>query len=489
MTSTLSTPVGRTRAPAPRAAGLGPFEFIPHLVAGMVTLAIYLLLPPSAGLSALSLTACVYSVTLALTRGGPYLIPSGVFFMAAGVFIGGGAYYLGRVETVASVEQVRNGATLALLSTVGVAMVTSLCSVQWRLRWADDRFDHDPHSPDFNRPRQWELRAVILMVLSQAPPVQSALGALATGMGFAGVLMVSLAAASRRLRMRWPGDLAIVAMAGLVPAIWVSLEFQGGGRIAVAGLFVAAFTGWNLVRPHPIQKVVLILSIPVFLFFAGQSRLGGDDGSSTSSVVADGNGLGSVYSPLETWADVIKPKPVDKQQLMGPRYGETFFNTLVLPVPRGLWPDKPDGFGRELVDSLEVKGVSEEHSAAGLIQSEWYANFGYWGLIWMAPVIGVLLAVLDRLHARLAASRLRTPSQWWAAIAMMCCVASLADLFWVGSFTWFSRGGLAALVAALLARLSLGRQRRLPYRPEVPPSGPPPAGAEAKVGRAAHALG
>lgn len=437
--------------------------FLPHLVAMVAALLSQLALPPSRGLAALSLIAAIFAVSRALSSGGAYLTPSGVFMIAAGVFVGGGGYYLGKIEVGVRMVDVRNATFLALISTIAISMVVTALSIRWRVRWTPRPLVGD--ATTLAPPRQFALRAVILVVASQLPPVQSVLGAAAPAIGLCGVLMLSLVGSSRRLGMRRELDLAIMALAVAAPVMWVALDFTGGGRIVVAGLGVAALSGWNLVRPHVNQKLVLVLAIPLFLIVAGQVRLDqGDKGDSVanSSVISDGQGLGSVYSPLETWAQIIQPKPPAQEALLGPRWGATFVNTLTLPVPRQLWEDKPKGFGRELVEALEVQGVSENHSIAALSQGEWYANWGYAGLVWMVLVLGTVLALLDRAHARLCESRLRRPWDWWKAVALLCAVSSLADLYWVGTFTWFARGGLAAVMALLIGRLSTGRSRLYP---------------------------
>lgn len=462
-------PIASPDAPAVRTTGWHQFEFLPHLVFLALTLSIMLYMEPSSGLAALSLTSCGFAVVISLRQGGSYLVPSSVFFIASGVFIGGAAYYLGRVDTAVAPVDLRNAAGLALVTTIAMSLVTTVTSLIWRLHWPNAGFIHAAPGSRTQPPRQWELRGVAMVALSQLPPAQDVLGPLATAFGVAGVLMVSLSAASRRLRLRWKGDLVIVGLAIVAPVVWVQTAFTGGGRITIAGMFVAAFMGWNLIRPQQIQKVLVILAIPVFLFFAGRDRLGGEGDS--GSVVGDGDGLASVYSPLETFGIIIEPKSATDQALLGPRHGATFVNALVLPVPRSMWDDKPDGFGRELVGALQIEGMSEEHSEAGLIQGEWYANFSYWGLALMVPVIGWFMAALDRVHCRLVASKLRSPSDWWIAVALLCAVSSLADLYWVGTFTWFSRGGLAALMALAVSRVSLARRRRLPHRLTSPIEG------------------
>ena len=173
--------------------------------------------------------------------------------------------------------------------------------------------------------------------------------------------------------------------------------------------------------------------------------------------MGDGDGLASVYSPLETWARIIEPKPGDEAAKLGPRFGETFLFTFYLPIPRGVWEDKPAGFGAELTEVFEPDLVDDNHSMAALVHGEFFANFGYLGLLILIPAAGCFLAVLDRTHNRLVESRLSTTASWWSAATLLCICGSLGDLYWVGTFMIYARGGLAALVVWMVGKLSTGR--------------------------------
>lgn len=458
---TTTRPRTHRQGTSPPARDWSEFLFVPDLLFAVATLVALWLLDPGSGLAAISLIALLFAVTAALRRGGPYLLPSSVFFLAAGVFVGIAAFYLARVETDVAAVDLRNAAGLAMLSTLGVSIVVAGCAVGWKLKWPrSDLGLTENRQAMFHPPREWAIRAAAMVVISQVPITSSLGGAIATAIGLAGILMLTLMASTRRVKLRWAGDLVLVAVVVGAPLLWYYLEFQGGGRLMLAGLMVASFIGWNLVRPHRAQKIAVILAIPIFLLFAGMDRLDRGGGSASSSgVVTDGRGLASVYSPLETFGQIIAPKPVEKMELLGPRYGGTFVNTLILPVPRQFWEDKPIGFGRELVYALEVTGVGENHSMAALYHGEWYANFGYAGLAMLVPLTGFALAWLDRLHLHLVRGRLADGRSWWHTVALMCAVSSLADLYWVGSFMWFARGGLAMVVVLAIAMVSRRRVR------------------------------
>lgn len=458
MTSAPKRPQVTAHRASERGAAHGaaiPVEYAPHALALVLTLLALGDLPPTLGLVTILFTSMTFACWISLKRGGAYFLPSSGFMLASGVFIGAAIFYLLQRDRSVSLLTLRDAAGLAMLSTLGVSATTIAISNHWRLRWTKHPEATTDPRRRFRSPKHFEVKALALVGLSQVPPIEATLGPIATGAGLGGVLMITLSAASKRRRLRWYGDALTVAIAFLVPVLWMELVFVGGGRLTLAGLAIASFVGWNLIRPHRMQKALVILSIPVFLAFAGLNRA--DDGTSTGSVVAKGDGLGSVYSPLQTWARIIEPKPDNEAAKLGPRYGETFFNSLVLPIPRAIWEDKPIGFGAELTAVLEPQLAHTTHSMAALTQGEWYANFGYLGLVIMIPITGWFLAMLDRTHYRLVQSQLGTTSAWWAAVALLCMCASLGDLYWVGTFTYFSRGGIAALVIWGVGKLSTGR--------------------------------
>lgn len=82
--------------------------------------------------------------------------------------------------------------------------------------------------------------------------------------------------------------------------------------------------------------------------------------------------------------------------------GETFWMALVAPIPRMLWPDKPQ-FGGSGNAVAEYTGYSfEESTSVGLGQAlEFFINFGWAGEFWCFVVYGALCRRLD-MHAGFA---------------------------------------------------------------------------------------
>jgi hypothetical protein len=470
------------RPPPPRVGSTGPSSFgyliLPHLVAGLLGVMVAIIPDPVVALRVLCGISCTYAVFMVSSRGRAYLVPSGVYFLASGAFIGLASLYLTQVGSLNEYSVLRDWAVVAFLTTVASAIVVVALSVRWHLYWpsnAEMRAGARQQVP--RSPVNFQLTAVILVGISQIPQYRGLNIALANATGIAGVMMLVLAAASRRVRMRWHGDAVLVALAVVIPIIWVQLEFEGGGRLTLAGLGIATLVAWSLVRPRRAQKIAVVLAIPVFLIFSGLNRLEKDGArnSGSSGVLTSGDGLASMYGPLDTWTELVQLTPEEqihtRSESVGPRYGKTFLNTLLLPIPRTMWEDKPKGFGAELTEILRAKllredRIASEHSMAALINGEFYVNFGVPGLILLPFAVGWFLAVLDRFHARVSAQGLQTVDDWFHATILVCLVSSLGDLFWVGTFTFMSRAGLAAVIAWIAYRLTTRRTRVL--SPRVP---------------------
>lgn len=448
----------------------GPLLFVPRLACAALAAAIGFVGDPETALALLGLLGVVWSIGIVNRRGGPYLVPSGVFFLAGGVFVGVAGLYLSNRTDTADPRAVAHAAVVALFTLMLTEMVATAFSVKWRLDWSEAAYAASDGRTEFIPPRQFLLKGCLLVVFARTPLVLGYGSELSASIGLAGVLMISLTAAAFRRRIRWGGDLLLAGFAIAVPIGWAWLVFEGGGRLTLAGLGIAVLMAWNLIRPRPWHKTLVLLGIPLFLILSGLNRqefladeFGVENNSSISSVIGDGEGLASVYEPLSLFGTVTATSK-HPGGVMEPRYGATFVNTLLMPIPRSSWEGKPKGFGAELTEYLRPHQVSKGQSLAALLHTEFYANFGWPGVAALPLVMGWVLAWLDRVHARVAKARLSTNNDWWKAATLLCVVASLGDLLWVGTFTFFTRGGMAAVVLLLVAALSRGRRREVRER-------------------------
>lgn len=469
-----------------------PLFFVPRLLWIVAAFATLLIPNPRSGLLAVSALSVSWTVVLVQRRGGPFLTPSGVYFLASGVFVGIAAWYLlGLEQTGTPMNHLRSAAMLAFILSVLTELVAAIFCIRWRVDWVMP-LPHEITRMDYRPPSQFLLRGIALLAFSRLPQVVLLNYELSNAIGLPGVVIIVLSALSLRRRIRWLGDIVLVVAGLVVPAIWVSMVFKGGGRLTVAGLGVAALMVWNIVRASGWQKLAAIVAIPLFLMAAGINRLeniereyGVSNEADSTAVVASGAGLESVYDPLDKFGTVLLEPDYPGGLAIGPRYGATFVNTLLMPVPRSMWENKPKGFGAELTELFAPEQLSFNQSYAALFYTEWYANFGWLGLAAAPVAVGWFVARLDRAHARLSASRLSDPRDWWNTVVLMCLVASLGDLFWAGTFTYYTRGGMAALIAWAVGGLSMMRLNSIGRRVVVPahPYGKRPVPVHAPTGQ------
>lgn len=442
---------------------LDDFGIIPDLVAAVLCLVPMILdIAPRSNLRFMVFLSCGWAIFKAVALGHRYLTPSGIFFLSSGVFIGLAAYYLLAAGTVNDWESLNTGANIAFLSTLGISVFATVFRAGWKVSWPES--GELPRVGPGNAPEFFLPKAFLLIALSQIPFLKAGFLAVTTGAGLAGVMMAVLYTSNRRLRIRWAGDFVIVLVAAAAPLLWMRFEFTGSGRLTLAGLGIASLMVWNFSRPRPLHKIVVFLAIPGFLLFAGSDRLGSNERVSGEAVIASGDGLESMYSPLDTFVELTRKTDQTEGESTGPQWGKTFYAASVIPVPRSIWPNKPIGLGADLTRMLRgrmlrLKMIAPEHSMAALAQGEWYVNFRWPGVVAMTLPLGWFLARLDRWHANLTRTQLRAPSNWWSLAMLACVCNSLGDLMWVGSFTFMARGGMAVLAVGIVWLVSTNRRK------------------------------
>jgi oligosaccharide repeat unit polymerase len=108
--------------------------------------------------------------------------------------------------------------------------------------------------------------------------------------------------------------------------------------------------------------------------------------SAAYRVLAQGSGLHGVSS-------IIKHYDNDASRLGG----KTYFDMLLLPVPRFFYTSKPEWYGID--DITRGMGWPESTQSAVTMPGEAFANFGLWGLLLM-PLKGVIFGILYKLCSR-----------------------------------------------------------------------------------------
>lgn len=252
---------------------------------------------------------------------------------------------------------------------------------------------------------------------------------------------------------------ALVVTTGSL-AVYSTTIFSGFGRLVLVSLIlgpVVLLAGRLAGRRLKVMSIVAIG--PALAVFAAAREVFGRRKYGTDSL----SGIGSVVEPLRDFGRLL-----GRSDGYSFAYGDTFWAALTVHVPRAVWPGKPIGFGTELTQMFAPELASVGQTYVVLTPGEWYYNFGVWGLLAMAPALGLFLRLLDGALLRAQSTPAVSPRQLlWLTMALVA-VADVPNLFWAGSFGYTARAGTRLLVLAALVVLATARPAA-PAEPNATP--------------------
>jgi len=146
------------------------------------------------------------------------------------------------------------------------------------------------------------------------------------------------------------------------------------------------------------RRTVLIFALAVGAFVAYgsirelmETNAWGAEEEVASSVVAE--------NAVETLAEssALQGLTTILHQFKGEMFfgGRTYIDMLLLPVPRSIWPSKPDWYG--ISDITRLEGEPPSTQSAVTMPGEAYANFGWLGLPLMFG-FGLIFRLLERMR-------------------------------------------------------------------------------------------
>lgn len=265
-------------------------------------------------------------------------------------------------------------------------------------------------------------------------------GSLTRAAGYAGVVVAALSLVRGKSRL---GFGTLIVLGGLFVFFFTTM-FTEGGRLVLGSLAAAlglvVCTRW---RPRLLKPVALAI-LPLGVYVLARMRSGSRSDLSTGYREA---GIESVVWPQRRFFDVLQGITDGTLEL---GWGQTFANSLVAWVPRGIWEGKPVGFGYELTAIYRPELLPFGHSEAALLYGEFVYNFGVFGLLMLTGVCGVSILMLDRLLVAAQGSARESLTSLVAEAALIIVVACLLDLVWVGTWTYIERAGFAVAVLGAL---------------------------------------
>ena len=442
------------RVVAPRLRDAAPVDSSAVAVS-VIALAFYVIavvvscLPEVEGLSKLLAPGVVLSVTAAtgfVRQGGAVVTPSAVACYGILVFGGFPAIYAG----LGLGERASEVSTLALLAAVSLcfALLLTILMVCPRRRHLSYR-QLEPE--DAASSRRWYGTAAVLFGAGVAASV---LGVhfIADALGFLAIVAAGLAAFG-------PGRPSLTWRSAVGPGIFVlgyaALIFDGFGRLNLGVLAMAVVMLASLhYRTLKVKIGLLLITAPAIAYLAAQrlSHLQEVRGAAAGG----GEGLGSVVGPLVSSALIVDARLSGE---IPASMGSTLWSALVVWVPRSVWPDKPVGFGAEMVSVTQphlarARGFSD----AALITGEAVWNFGLAFAFVLLAAVALALRGLDGWLERNDGRPVGLESKVNAAL-IVSLSASMLNLVWGGFFTQTSRV-LFVVVLLLVFKVMVSATRR-----------------------------
>lgn len=378
-------------------------------------------------------------------RGGTLIQPSSIYFLSLAVFFGLGGLVAAWMHP--------NSMSPSLVRAVVFGQAANL------LTWAVWYRYRKSESPRKGGERTTGLVALhyyffaagaaclIVGTLVQASSVDA--GPTPFVLAYLGLVLIT--AALLEMRKRAATMVVSVAALGLL-LMFLDRFFSVEGRLRWATLALTILMLINFRLPRLWHKRLIVACLIPALVAGGMLR---SEAPNANRVLFAGEGLGSLWTPVTTFGEMVRADEGASSRRLERQYGMTFASAAVAWVPRSLWEDKPVGFGAILTQHLAPGLVAQRHSMAALAHGEWYANFGWAGLVLMGGLTGMLIATLDRWQ--LAIRRLEKGARRsFGSIAIALGAAGLADYIWVGSHTFMARNGMAIAILGVIYVISNG---------------------------------
>lgn len=373
-----------------------------------------------------SLILCVFSFLAFLMCGGKLVNASSVASYGNLIFIGFPAVFgsLGLYESNKSytVNSLAIVLFLAFLFQCGILLFADYSNKQGNA-------SRGVHTKIFSKDLISYLQRIswgmlLLFIASQA------IGAGIAANGFAWVSMLGGTVVSC-----WAKDLT-TRVSGIILVLIAfvaetGLNLGSFGRLNLAVLAFSILVLFSLRMNSWLLKVgTAVFSGPILGYLINQ-RVEYLQTQRGSGLVDESEGIGSVVGPFHSAGAIIDAV---QQERISLSWGESIFNAAVTGVPRSFWPEKPVGFGREIVEVTQPWLVSVEgYSDAATFIGEAVWNFG----VWLAPLylIGFLwlIRVLDKKVCQLNAGEVDKAALVNLMLTAMLVGTSL-NIIW-GSFS------------------------------------------------------
>jgi hypothetical protein len=211
-------------------------------------------------------------------------------------------------------------------------------------------------------------------------------------MQYFGYVLPSLTALQIARRGFTPQTLLSVAMSGVT----IVFLAQGGGRRIIGVTVGAAILVWIQAQQVLQVRKLTIVAAAIVALLAGMQFMLNIRTVGYEEFISRGGAKDYDYLHVDDnflrLAQVIEIVPAERPYV---RFQQLWF-TIVRPVPRVFWPNKPVDPGFDLPSVVGMKGVSLSTSIIG----EWYLSFGWIAVIFGGWLHGRLARTINQLRER-----------------------------------------------------------------------------------------
>ncbi|BAU94755.1 hypothetical protein N24_0493 [Corynebacterium suranareeae] len=262
-------------------------------------------------------------------------------------------------------------------------------------------------------------------------------------------------------------QLFAVALMIVVFAMEFGADLGGFGRLNLAVLAISVATVASFgIRKWWIKAVTVILTGPALMFLVEQ-RVAFLE-SSRGVSVDDSEGIGSVVGPFHSAGTIVNAL---LQGQIGLDWGATFFAAAMVWVPRRFWPDKPIGFGREIVEVTQPYLISSKgYSDAGTFIGEAVWNFGIGGAVLLLVLFSFMLVKFDKLVGK-QAFKTNAIDNIVQSIFFVVVIAGFINVIWGGLFTTTTRllfpVALLLIIGVIIPKSRVSREQSTGRQPSI----------------------
>lgn len=384
-------------------------------------------------ISILATLGLVQSLVGWLAHGGQRVSVPGVVLLSTGLFVYFPALYLNSNPIMGELPE--------LITAVNVCFFGQLAA--YYLWWQPSDIDAPPPTdvvdPSATRSAMWA--GILLVAGGLAAGLLWVRHFLLDSAAFAGTLLYAVAA-FRRPKPTMPG--AYLVTTAMFVAYYLYI-FDGFGRLTLGALAIGIVSAMAHRWPGRTVKASLVAALVPALVFLARTRVE-FTATLNPNQSSEVTGLESVVYPLGRFAQLLQ---LERADMLDHSNGGSFWASAVALVPRGLWAEKPVGFGSELTRIFRPELANTGHSEAATSYGEWLYNFGLWGLVFMVLVFGFAVRALDRASVGILSRPLTRVDDFVVLTGLLILTVGVVDLIWGSSFTFVSRGGsrLAVITA------------------------------------------